>query len=389
MAYAQNKTFYAAVLLSATAVMPINIILPSLANISEDLGASYADIAVTVPIFAIVAACSQLVAGPISDWIGRRNVVIAALVAYVFSSIICAITVSATTFVIARSIQAVIIVGYGIAVAVVKDTSSDERLASNLSYMATAWSIVPIIGPSIGGVIDQAAGWRSIFICLTIVGIGVGAYALPLIPSRKSTSLGLAEYIRSYLNLLTSRKYLLSVSTMALCLGALYVYLGHVTAVLRTEAISNNIVTGIVVSAAPLGFFGGSFISGSMSKTRSRGFNMVVGRVLVLTGMIVSLGLAVPNIGGVIPVALAGLFTGLGNGITLPNASSMAISVNKELTGAAVGLASAISLGFGGVIAFACGLFIQDRLNDVALLGTLLVVSAVSMIATWIAVKAE
>ncbi|WP_234901968.1 MFS transporter [Agrobacterium rubi] len=255
--------------------------------------------------------------------------------------------------------------------------------------MATAWSIVPIIGPSIGGVIDQAAGWRSIFICLTAVGIAVAAYSLPLIPSKKSTSLSLADYMRSYVNLLTSLKYLFSVCTMAFCLGALYVYLGQVTAVLRIDAISNNIVTGIVISAAPLGFFVGSFISGSLSKTRSRGFNMVSGRVLVLAGMILSLALAVPNVGGITPIALAGFFTGLGNGITLPNASSMAISVNKELTGAAVGLASAISLGFGGVIAFICGIFIQDHLTDSVLLTTLLAVAAASTVVTWIAVKAK
>ena len=53
---------------------------PSLANIADDLATDYATVSLAIAGYLAITAVIQLIIGPLSDRIGRRPVLLAALI---------------------------------------------------------------------------------------------------------------------------------------------------------------------------------------------------------------------------------------------------------------------------------------------------------------------
>jgi len=77
------------VLLSALAVLPVNMILPSLPKISAAFQADFALVNLSVAGFSIVTAFLEAIGGAISDRFGRRPVVLTALAIFIIASMGC------------------------------------------------------------------------------------------------------------------------------------------------------------------------------------------------------------------------------------------------------------------------------------------------------------
>ena len=59
-----------------------------------------------------------------------------------------------------RFLQAVIASGLVLSRAVVRDMVPPEQAASMIGYVTMGMALVPMIGPSIGGVLDAYFGWQ-------------------------------------------------------------------------------------------------------------------------------------------------------------------------------------------------------------------------------------
>ena len=77
---AASPRLFTLMLLSALAVLPVNIIVPSLPGIAADFHADLALVNLSVAGYATVTAAIELVAGALSDRYGRRTIILAAIV---------------------------------------------------------------------------------------------------------------------------------------------------------------------------------------------------------------------------------------------------------------------------------------------------------------------
>ncbi|RUU71674.1 MFS transporter, partial [Mesorhizobium sp. M7A.F.Ca.MR.362.00.0.0] len=68
--------------LCALSVLPLNVFLPSLANIAQDFRADYALVSLSLAGYAIVAVALELIMGPLSDRFGRRPIVMVSLATF-------------------------------------------------------------------------------------------------------------------------------------------------------------------------------------------------------------------------------------------------------------------------------------------------------------------
>ena len=98
--------------------------LPSLASIADDFETSYSTVSLAVGGYLAVTAVVQLIAGPLSVRIGRRPIMLGALLIFSTASLVCALANDIWVFLAFRMLQAGTIAGYAVSLAIVRDTTT-------------------------------------------------------------------------------------------------------------------------------------------------------------------------------------------------------------------------------------------------------------------------
>src|SRR5471030_2777642 len=80
--------------ISLISFFPINILLPSFPALAANFNTSTAEVALSISLFTLVFAISQLIAGPLSDKFGRKEVLLGCIVVSTLGSIGCALATS-------------------------------------------------------------------------------------------------------------------------------------------------------------------------------------------------------------------------------------------------------------------------------------------------------
>ena len=151
------------VLLTGVSALNLNIVLPSLPGLAAHYGADYGVAALAISAYLGLTAALQLVIGPLSDRFGRRPVVLAGLAIFLLATVGCMLAPTIEIFLAFRLLQASVVVGIALSRAIVRDMVPTERAASLIGYVTMGMSLVPMIGPMIGGLLDEAFGWQSVF----------------------------------------------------------------------------------------------------------------------------------------------------------------------------------------------------------------------------------
>jgi DHA1 family bicyclomycin/chloramphenicol resistance-like MFS transporter len=92
-------------LLSTFGPLSLDLYLPSLPQLADDLDTSTSVAQLSITACLIGLAVGQLIAGPLSDRLGRRRPLIVGLVAFMLASIACALAPSPAILVALRLIQ--------------------------------------------------------------------------------------------------------------------------------------------------------------------------------------------------------------------------------------------------------------------------------------------
>jgi DHA1 family bicyclomycin/chloramphenicol resistance-like MFS transporter len=227
------------ILLGAISILTpftLDMYLPALPAIAQDLKANASAVQLTLPSFFVGLALSQLLFGSLADQLGRRPPLLCGLALSVIGSVGCALSASVATLTVWRVIQAL---GVGSASviprAVIRDRFDVAHTARALSLLGLLTGLGPILAPQLGGAILLFAGWRMEFWLLAALGIvclSIAFFTLrESIPAQRSKVIG----PRLWLALLTDRRYiryavpanLMQSGVFAYIAGAPFVYIDH------------------------------------------------------------------------------------------------------------------------------------------------------------------
>lgn len=163
--------------------LSIDMYLPSLPLIAEDLGAVQSDIQLTISSFLIGLFIGMLIYGPLSDKLGRRPLLLAGISLYLVASVACVLASSAEWLIAFRFLQALGAASASVlARAIVRDLFPISEAARVLSLMHIVTMIATLIAPLVGGYLVLLAGWRSLFVVLFIFALVVLAFCVWKIP---------------------------------------------------------------------------------------------------------------------------------------------------------------------------------------------------------------
>ncbi|MDR7141993.1 MFS transporter [Rhizobium sp. BE258] len=374
------------ILLTALSVLPVNLILPSLPEIAADLRADPALVALSVAAYAALTAFAEIIGGALSDRFGRRPVVLSSLSVFILASAGCALADNIHVFLLFRTLQAAIAACFSIALVIVKESWGGQKAASKFGYLAMGWAVAPMIGPTIGGSVSELFGWRANFVMFAVLGAIMLALAAREIRDetgkRKTHSHG---YLAAYRLLLGSPRFLAYAACMACSMGTLYVFLAGAPLVMNQALGGSSARLGLYMGLVPAGFILGSYLAGRYAGRIPIAAVLVAGRAVTCTGLLGGLALAVGGLTAPPAFFAACIFIGIGNGLTMPAANSGILAVQPDLAGTAAGLAAAVSVGGGAVIASIAGLLLNDASSGRDLLYVILIPAALALVSAGLA----
>ena len=339
------------ILLAGMSALVMNIFLPSLPQMTAYFETEYRLMQLSVAVYLAVNAALQLVVGPVSDKFGRRPVILWGLVLFLVATLGCLLAQDVWMFLFFRMAQAVVVTAMVLSRAVVRDMVGQDEAASMIGYVTMGMAIVPMIGPAIGGVLDEAFGWKATFWLLFALGLAVFWLSWrDLGETHRPSGRSVWGQFGEYQELFQSPRFWGYALASGFSSGAFFAYLGGAPFV-GTEVFGlSTAVLGLFFGAPAIGYFLGNWASGKFSVRFGVNAMVLWGTLINTLGLSLSLGLFAA--GFKTPLVFFGCmtFVGIGNGLSIPNATAGMLSVRPHLAGTASGLGGAIMIGGGAAL---------------------------------------
>jgi MFS transporter, DHA1 family, multidrug resistance protein len=378
------------VLATSVGALSINVFLPSMPGMARYFQTDYAVVQLAVSLYLAATAILQLFIGPASDRFGRRPVMLICMSLFLTGTLAAVYAPTIWILLACRLLQAFSAAGMVLGRAVVRDTVDAAHAASRLGYITMGTALVPMVGPFIGGFLDEAYGWQSTF-WLTLV-FGLAAIAiiyLDLGETNHSRSSSLVAQFRTYPELLSSRRFWGYVFTAAFTSGAFFAFVGGgpfvSSEILKLTPSRYGFYFGII----SIGYMLGNLFSGRLSNRIGINHMMLAGNLIAASGMVLAMMLFALGYYHALSLFGPAFFTGVGNGITLPNANAGIVSVKPHLAGSASGLGGAMQIGGGAALSVVAAALLSVETGPYPLLWVMFLSSSAAVLSTFYVIHAS
>lgn len=378
------------VVVAGLSALTMNLFLPSMPSIATHYQADYALVQLAISGYLAFTGLLQLVIGPLSDRYGRRPVMIVSLVIFLVATALLPFAPTIESFLIIRMFQAAVASGMVLSRAIVRDMVSADQAASMIGYVTMGMTLAPMIGPALGGVMDELFGWQSIFVLLFL--FGVAALALTLMDLGETNthrSPSMLKQFGAYPELVRSRRFWGYTLTATFASGAFFSFLGGGPFVATAMLGMNPSELGFYFVFIALGYMAGNYLSGRFAQRMGINRMMVTGCIIASLGMVLVLVLFLGGLWH--PLTFFGpiFFVGLGNGVTLPSANAGIVSVRPHLAGSASGLGGAMMIGGGAALSAIAGAILSIETGPYPLIIVMLVSCGLGILASLYVIRVE
>ena len=224
--------------LVALGPLTIDMYLPALPKIADDLSVSSSVAQLTLTGTLAGLALGQLIVGPLSDSLGRRRPLMAGIVLHMLASLVCLFAPNIAVLGVARGLQ-----GMGaaaamvVAIAVVGDLYADSVAATVMSRLMLVLGVAPVVAPSLGAAVLLKASWHWVFAALVVLAGGLlllAALALPeTLPASHRRPLKVRSIAATYVEVLRDVRFVILVLVAALGMSGLFAYIAGASFVLQ------------------------------------------------------------------------------------------------------------------------------------------------------------
>ncbi len=333
--------------LTAFGPLSIDMYLPALPAIARDLAASESVVQLTACLIGL--ALGQLVAGPLSDNLGRRRPLLIGVAGYVVVSLLCAIAPSAWLLVVLRLIQGLTgAAGIVIARAIVRDLYSGSAAARYFSRLILVMGLAPILAPVLGAQVLRFGTWRGIFLVLTFVTalLWLGAaLGLPeTLPAARRNGGSLAGTLNVFGQLIRDTPFVGYALAAGFAFGAMFAYIAGSPFVLQGIFHVSPQTFSLIFGMNALGFVVASQINGSLV-SRMRPARLLTGGLIANATAGLALLFVVVSGFGLLAVLLPLFLLASSVGFIIPNAIALALSRRPDAAGTGSALLGVIQSG--------------------------------------------
>lgn len=161
--------------------------------------------------YMLTSTIAIILFGKLSDIYGRKHVLMAGIITFVITSVLCGFSTNIYELILFRGLQGI---GGGILISlpfiVVGEIFSPRERAKYMGILASVFALADVLGPILGGVITDNLGWRWIFFINVPVGVAALIIILYSLPNFKSPDI---KKVIDYFGIIT---FILSLSALFL-----------------------------------------------------------------------------------------------------------------------------------------------------------------------------
>lgn len=277
-----------AVLTTLSAIGPLatDMYIPAFPQVTSDLGTTAAAMQLTLTAFFLGTATGQVIAGPLSDRVGRRWPLLAGILLCLLASIGCALAPDVTALLVLRLLQG-FGGGFGMVLgrAVLIDMTDGPELFRTMNIMQGIGGIAPIVAPLLGGLILIVGQWREVFFviaAMSLISLIGTIFLIPesLPPSRRHAG-GFRTFARNCRTLLGRRIFVAYMLVNAFSAFALMSYVSASSFVVQNMLGFSPTAYSITFAINSLGMMSLSFLSARLTRSIHPRRIMRVGLTLV------------------------------------------------------------------------------------------------------------
>ena len=351
-------------LLTAFGPMATDIYVPSMPSIGRLFGVDTAQVQLTLSSYLVGYALGQVVYGPIADRFGRKPALLLALGLFCAASLACAVAPGIETLIVARCGQALGAAGVVLLPrAIVRDQHAGDAAGRELSRMGAVMSIVPVIAPLIGGVVQSAFGWRATFLVVVAVGLAAGAVVWRSLPETlqqpAARPVRFVEMLQHCRVLLGDGTFVAHAGILGCAYAVVFAWISGSPFVLQNLYGLSPVAFSVAYAIACGGALAGGSIAASLATRIGLDRTMALGALCLAAGglaMMACLALGLPP---VVSLVLSMVVCHAGNMLATPQAVAGALTPFPHCAGTAsslLGLVQQLSAALAGtVVGFTLG----------------------------------
>jgi len=342
--------------LVALGPLTIDMYLPALPKIADDLSVSSSVAQLTLTGTLAGLALGQLIVGPLSDSLGRRRPMMAGIVLHMLASVLCLFAPNIAVLGVARGLQ-----GMGaaaamvVAIAVVGDLYTESVAATVMSRLMLVLGVAPVIAPSLGAAVLLTASWHWVFAALVVLAGGLlllAALALPeTLPASHRRPLNVRSIGATYVELLRDARFVILVLVAALGMSGLFAYIAGASFVLQGHYGLDQQAFALVFGAGAVALIGATQFNVVLLRRFAPQTIVLWALAAAVAAGVVFVGVSSGHLGGLPGFVVPVWFILAAMGLVIPNAPAVALSRHPDAAGTAAALLGAAQFGLGAAVA--------------------------------------
>src|ERR1700761_7446212 len=337
-----------------TGVAPISLymLVPALPVLATTFRRDISIAQMTVSLYMVGIACSQIIMGPLSDKFGRRPVLLAGLGLMVVASAACIFAESLPQLIAARFLQALGgATGMVVSRAIIRDLYSRERISAMISLVIAVMMIAQMLSPLTGGLLEIAFSWRAIFCLITAASLATVIAIAFLLPETRRVRAAGNGFRGDVGTLFRDRAFLGYLLCQVLASQIIFAFAGGGPYIVVTQMGRNSAEYGAWFATTGFAFLIGNVFCVRFAPRHSLEKLIWFGLALQLFGSLLNLVWSVTGLNQM-PLWLFGtqMIVMLANAFVMSNAVAGAISARPDAAGTASGAMGFLQQGVGALV---------------------------------------
>jgi DHA1 family bicyclomycin/chloramphenicol resistance-like MFS transporter len=340
------------VLMTGVAPISLYMLVPALPVLATTFGRDISVAQMTVSLYMVGIACSQIIMGPLSDRFGRRPVLLGGIGLMVAASAACIFAETLPQLIAARFLQALGgASGMVVSRAIIRDLYSRERISSMISLVIAVMMIAQMLSPLTGGLLEITFGWRAIFYLITAASLAITIMIALMLPETRRERVEGSSFRGDIGDLIRSRAFIGYVLCQVLASQMIFAFAGGGPYIVVTQMGRSSAEYGAWFATTAFAYLIGNVFCVRYAPRHSLEKLIWFGLALQLFGSALNVVLSLTGTNQA-PSVLFGtqMIVMVANAFVMANSAAGAISVRPDAAGTASGAMGFLQQGVGALV---------------------------------------